>query len=221
MATAVCGWCGTSTHVTEFSQGVESTNDSPDSPQFQSAFRCDACGGLLIGGFTGAEEPGGFNSYGVTDITYMRSFWSRNKPTVWSPRFVKGQSFTDVPRHIAKAASESYKSASIGNHMSAILMARTVIEASAKEKGILKGSLLNKIDELAGKSLIREDTKEAAHAIREFGNDMAHGDISNPVSEEDSEEVLVLMSEILNELFQGPARVQAIKAKVAARKANP
>lgn len=221
MANTVCGWCGTSTHVTEFSNGVEAKDEFPDSPQFQSTFRCDACGGLLVGGLDSAVSPGGFNNAGVNDISYMKNFWVKNKPEVWSPTFVKGQSFPDVPPHIAKAASEAFKGSSIGNHMSAILMARTVIEASAKEKGITKGNLLSKIDDLAKQSLIRADTKEAAHAIREFGNDMAHGDISDPVYQEDSEEVLVLMSEILNELFQGPARVQAIKAKVAARKAKP
>lgn len=150
----------------------------------------------------------------------MRVFWSENGPDKWSPPFVGGQVFEDVPPHIASAASEAYKGSSIGNYMSAILMARTVIEASAKEKGVTKGNLLGKIDELANQSLIREDTKQAAHAIREFGNDMAHGDISDPVDAVDADEVLVLMSEVLNELFQGPARVLALRAKVAARK-NP
>lgn len=59
----------------------------------------------------------------------------------------------------------------------------------------------------------------AAHAIRGFGNDMAHGDICDPVDADDAEEVLEIMSEILSELFQSPARVQAIQAKVAAREA--
>lgn len=150
----------------------------------------------------------------------LRYFWAENEPDSLSPAYVEGQLFEDVPAHIASAAGEAYKGASIGNHMSAILMARTVLEASAKEKGITSGSLLAKIDALAAESLIRADTKEAAHAIREFGNDMAHGDISDPVDADDAEEVLVLMSEVLNELFQGPARVEAIKAKVADRKAQ-
>lgn len=176
---------------------------------------------FLSGVFPIRQDLGGFNHDAVTDVAYMRNFWFRNTPDVWSPTFVQGQSFVDVPPQIANAASEAFKGKSIGNYMSAILMARTVIEASAKEKGITKGNLLSKIDELAAKSFIRADTKEAAHAIREFGNDMAHGDISDPVLSDDADEVLVLMSEILNEIFQGPARVRAIKAKVAARKVKP
>lgn len=221
MAATTCGWCGTLTHVTEFSSGAGSNGIFGEVPPIQNAFRCDTCGGLLIGATFDPQWPNGLAHNGTTDVGYMKQYWQSRNPDVWAPTFVEGQDFPDVPEHISLAASEAHKGASIGNHMSAILMARTVIEASAKEKGIASGSLLNKIDELASKSLIRADTKEAAHAIREFGNDMAHGDIANPVHAEDAEEVLVLMDEILNELFQGPARVQAIKAKVAARRAKP
>lgn len=221
MATTTCGWCGTLTHVTEFSHGVGANELFSQVAPIQSAFRCDTCGGLVVGATFDPQWPNQLQHGGTTDVSYMKHYWLSRDPDVWAPTFVAGQAFPDVPDHIAKAASEAFKGNSIGNHMSAILMARTVIEASAKEKGITKGNLLSKIDSLANQSLIRADTKEAAHAIREFGNDMAHGDISDPVLPEDADEVLVLMSEILNELFQGPARVQAIKAKVAARKAKP
>lgn len=221
MAATTCGWCGTLTHVTVFSAGAGTNANFEQVAPIQSAFQCDTCGGLLVGATSNPEWPYALEANGVTDISRMKSYWLSHDPEIWAPTHIQGQDFPDVPNHIAEAASEAFKGSSIGNHMSAILMARTVIEASAKEKGITKGTLLGKIDDLAKQSLIRADTKEAAHAIREFGNDMAHGDISDPVYKEDSEEVLVLMSEILNELFQGPARVKAIKAKVAARKAKP
>ncbi|MFB0835666.1 DUF4145 domain-containing protein [Arthrobacter halodurans] len=183
--------------------------------RIESAMACDQCKRLSIAGLISSERPTG------TEPVYMIPFWSSNDPSAWAPLHVEGQEFVDVPAHVANAASEAYKSHSIENYMSAILMARTVVEAAAKETGVISGSLFNKIDELEKKSLIRPDTKEAAHAIRQFGNDMAHGDIAIAVDAEDSTEVLTFMSEILYELFQGPARISGLKARAAARKQAP
>ena len=96
-------------------------------------------------------------------------------------------------------------------------MARTVVEATAKAKGIESGSLYNKIDSLAEKNVIQEFTKKTAHSIRQFGNDMAHGDIELPVDAEDVDMVLGFMDALLAEVFQTPARLAALQAKIAAR----
>lgn len=61
--------------------------------------------------------------------------------------------------------------------------------------------------------LIRPHTQEAAHELRFLGNDMAHGDFVDPVDAEDADEVLEVMSEILNEVYQGPARIHRMRAK--------
>ena len=105
--------------------------------------------------------------------------------------------------------------------MSAILMARTVIEATAKDKGILRGTLQSKIEELQASNWLREHIKESAHEIRHFGNDMAHGDITLSVDEMDVVEVLALMDEILNEVYQSHARLAAVRGRRLARVAIP
>ena len=122
-----------------------------------------------------------------------------------------------MPKQIARAAKEAHAAESIRSYMSAILMARTVVEATAKEKRITQGNLVAKIDEMAKQSFIRADTKEAAHEIRHFGNDMAHGDIEDEPDADDVRDVLVLMDEILSEVFQGPAKTARLKA----RRTNP
>lgn len=99
--------------------------------------------------------------------------------------------------------------------MAAILVARTVVEATAKENGITTSNLLSKIDELASQSTIRNGTKEAAHEIRHLGNDMAHGNIADLPDADDVADVLALMDEILNEVFQGPAKTARLKARRA------
>ncbi|MFE4080331.1 DUF4145 domain-containing protein [Paenarthrobacter sp. YIM B13468] len=106
------------------------------------------------------------------------NFWSKNPPTHWSPPYLKGQDYQDVPESVAIPASEAHRRRSIDALMSTILMARSVIESVAKDNGIENGNLYQKIDKLHETGLIDEFTKETAHTIRVFGNDMAHGDLS-------------------------------------------
>ncbi|MGB3187520.1 MAG: DUF4145 domain-containing protein [Ornithinimicrobium sp.] len=118
----------------------------------------------------------------------------------------RGERLSDVPPHIASAASEAYRCRSFDALRGAILLAGSVIEATCKDKGIVDGNLVSKIDAMMSSGHLRAHTKDAAHEIRYMGNDMAHGDFVAPVAEEDAEEMLELMSEVLNEVFQGKAR---------------
>ena len=74
---------------------------------------------------------------------------------------------------------------------------------------------MQKIDSLQTMGVIRFATAEAAHEIRHFGNDMAHGDISDQPDPDDAIEVLAIMDEVLNEVFQGPARTARVKSRRA------
>lgn len=217
MAVHRCGWCGTSTHMTVFAGGqIERVEEEGRTLYLtEASFSCDECGRLSIGTYLGPST--------ATDNSFSRigHFFQTKEPNIWAPQYVEGQSFPDVPTHIADAASEAHKSKSIGNVKSAILMARTVVEATAKAKGVTNGSLFSKIDELRKADVIQELTKETAHSIREFGNDMAHGDIELPVGDEEADLVLGFMDALLTEVFQTPAKLAALKSAVAARKNPP
>jgi len=136
---------------------------------------------------------------------------------IW-PKHVGGKEFPDVPQHIASAADEAHRCFSIGSLRAAVLLARSVVEATAKEKGITRGTLANRIDEMADQNLVREYVKDGAHEVRHLGNDMAHGDFVLPVELSEAELVLALMDEVLGEVFQGPARVANARAARLAKR---
>jgi len=94
----------------------------------------------------------------------------------------------------------------------AVLLARSVIEATAKDKGMTTGTLVTKIDEMYEKRLIREDIRDGAHEVRYLANDAAHGDFADPVPQTDAELILTLMDEVLEEVYQSPARVARRRA---------
>jgi hypothetical protein len=139
----------------------------------------------------------------------------------WTPREVAGKEFPDVPSHIGPAADEAHQCRSLQAYRASILLARAVIEATCKDKGITSGQLAAKIDKLEEKGFVRTFTKDAAHELRFLGNEMAHGDFVNPIDADDAEAVLDVMDEILDEVYQGPARVQRMKTKRAAKAAKP
>ncbi|MFI6558148.1 DUF4145 domain-containing protein [Streptomyces griseus] len=109
-------------------------------------------------------------------------------------------------------ATEAHQCLDIEANRAAVALARAVVEATAKERGITRGSLEKKIDRLFEDKLIREYVRDAAHEVRFGGNEVAHGDlVAEPMNNATATEILGLMDEILDEVFQSPARVARLK----------
>ena len=71
-----------------------------------------------------------------------------------------------MPKHIGAAASEAHECQSIGAHRAAVMLARAVIEATAKDKGITKGTLFDKIEKMHEHGLVSELVRDQAHEVR-------------------------------------------------------
>jgi hypothetical protein len=171
-------------------------SDDGHSRPIQAAFRCDECGFWSIGL---ADQ----DSRWQAEYFDGGDFLDNRAEIVWLPLHGTSKEFPDVPEHVAAPASEAHECRSITANRAAVLLARAVIEATAKEKGITTGPLAAKIDQLGDQGYIRDHVSEAAHEARHLGNDMAHGDFGEPVDAEGADEVLVIMDEILVEVFQG------------------
>jgi hypothetical protein len=127
--------------------------------------------------------------------------------------------YLDVPEAIAAAASEACQSLGAEAPRAAVAMARAVIEATAKEKGITRGNIQAKIEQLAADGHISEAMKEAAHEIRLTANEAAHGDlVDEPISVYEAREVVELMDAILERVYQEPAKVARVRASREARR---
>jgi hypothetical protein len=59
--------------------------------------------------------------------------------------------------------------------------------------------------------LIQPNIEAMALGIRGYGNEMAHGDFVVPVSAQESALVIQLRGEILDEVYQSPARLAAVQ----------
>ncbi|WP_431236695.1 DUF4145 domain-containing protein [Mycolicibacterium aichiense] len=176
-----------------------------------AAYECSICHGISVALFP-FRNPGSLSMPLYQFITTVRGDELR-----WRPSVTETKDYPDVPDHIAEAATEAYECDSSEHYRGAIMLARAVIEATAKDNGITTGTLYNKIEALATAGLIRAIIKDAAHGVRQLGNEMAHGDFVDPISAEESQLVIRLMGEILNDVYQSPAVISQAQQAAQAR----
>lgn len=198
MPSRICAYC----HRHAEMHGISPPHET-DAGRVAGAFRCGYCKEISVAVYTGSRVGG----------DWAQAMHQADEFLDWLPEIIRGQEYSDVPQVIASAADEAHRCLSIASVRGALMLGRAVIEATAKDKGINSGSLFDKIDALGETGHVREHTRGAAHEIRAFGNDMAHGDFDPPVSKSDAGEVLALMDEVLDEVYEGPARVARLKAR--------
>lgn len=212
MATSTdCGWCGRLVHLQAVSS-LFTIRDEGALMVTEAAYKCPNCERLII---VWEYTHGPHAATDDRDAAQRRT-WER-------PSFVPGhrdsRAFPDVPQHIGQAATEATLCFSVGAYRAVGALARAVIEATAKDKGADGKDLYKRIEALADAGHVRKHTKEQAHEVRHFGNGMAHGDFTEPVTKEDAEEIITLMSEVLDEVYQSPARLDRVKEAREAKKA--
>lgn len=209
MASRHCWNCRKEARQTPFGEPVLSF----DERRYMHAYTCDGCGVISVG--VASQD------YVLYQDCYPEEFFSRDWPRVeWLPQVPLGRNFEDVPPFIADAASEAYKCQSVGAFRAAVLLARTVIEATCKDKGITEGALKQKIDGLEESRLINPTLADLSHQVRLMGNEMAHGDLDATIDAEDCDDLLEFMSALLEEIYQRPISLARRQEQNRQRKAE-
>ena len=198
MFSLVCPHCGDRCHFNHQWPDVSFATDGP----VPSIFTCDGCGKPIAAMTEFSNDP---------EEYWIEEYW----PT--EPK----KDFPDVPPQIAATASEAHICLGAGSPRGAVALARAVVESVAKDKGIHKGWLESKINDLRQKDLISSTMAEAAHEIRLAGNEAAHGDlVEEPLSIEDAKKIVALMDTILHRVYQEPADLVRIRERREDRKAK-
>jgi hypothetical protein len=218
MASTTCGYCGRLAHMEPASGLHEIADQFGHGSTQQAVYKCPNCHRLNLATEHHSNDfGGGGGGTRVLPVAAAAEGAQWYAPT-WLPRPGEVQEFPDVPEHIAQAATEATLCVSVGAYRAAGALARAVIEATAKDKKAEGRNLEKRIDALRDADHIRKHTQEQAHEIRHFGNDMAHGDFVDPVTKEEAEEVVELMAEVLDEVYQSPARLLSRKTARLAKK---
>jgi hypothetical protein len=218
VASRTCWNCGVLANMTPVPESgtrrdpIESGIRQSVFTNLMACFRCDGCDALNIRSMWTGDV---INPH--LDAAEIAAMLTDESPfpgvdTGWHPVNIRGKQYADVPADIAAAASEAHTCIAVKAYRGAVLLARSVVEATAKDKGMTTGTLVTKIDAMYEARLIREDIRDGAHEVRYLANDAAHGDFVEPVSPTDAELILTLMDEVLEEVYQSPARVARRRA---------
>ncbi|MFZ4894647.1 DUF4145 domain-containing protein [Plantibacter sp. Mn2098] len=135
----------------------------------------------------------------------------------WSPPPMRPVDTAFIPEGVAGFFKEAHDAFSVSAYRAVLLLVRSVIEATAKDRKIVSGSLVQKINKLDEEGHIRRGTKDMAHALRILGNDMAHGDIDDVPTPEDAEDALTVARFVLDDVYVADAR----RADMMARRNPP
>jgi hypothetical protein len=131
------------------------------------------------------------------------------------------------PAHVPEGVAADYVEASlclsVGAYKAAAAMCRRALQAAALQKGAGKGDLVAQIDKLVENGALNASLADAAHQVRYFGNYGAHpdGDGLGEIAEGEAESICDLTWQVLEGLYVNPARVEAVKAALAAKKTRP
>lgn len=124
----------------------------------------------------------------------------------WAPPSIRPVDTAFVPDAVAGYLKEASDAYSLGAYRAVMLLVRSIIEATAKDRGIVDGSLVQKINRLFSDGLVRKGTRDMAHALRILGNDMAHGDIDQVPTREDADDALTIARFVLDDVYVADAR---------------
>lgn len=221
MPSAVCGWCDVHSNMTL----RESVGEFPDDDNggVWGLYQCNGCGCCSMGhAYAAISEVDHAYAWGAkTSISFAQilQFYADKGELTWYPASGSTIVFEHIPEHVAEAAQEAKSCLGAGHRRAAVQLARSVVEATAKDKGVTIKGIKAKIDAMFDQRLIREHIRDGAHEVRYLGNDMAHGDFTESVASEDAGMVLQLMHELLVEVYESPGRVQQVKDRRAAREA--
>ena len=99
-----------------------------------------------------------------------------------------------------------------GSPRHSVIACRALIEAACKDKlGVTNKRLVDLIADLGDQGIITKDLTTMAHNIRSIGNDAVHD--SDPISREESKELIDFTKLLLEIIYTYPERVKQLKSK--------
>lgn len=185
--------------------------------RMEVAGTCDACLRLNSAIGTRSARRSWTPQVGVLPREHLSEEAETMTIESWSPPPVRPVDTAFIPNGVAAYFKEAHDAFSVGAYRATLLLVRSVIEATAKDHGVVSGSLVQKVNALFDEGHIRKGTKEMAHALRILGNDMAHGDIDAVPTQEDADDALVIARFVLDDVYVADAR----RADMMSRRGQP
>ncbi|MEO6533925.1 MAG: DUF4145 domain-containing protein [Pseudolysinimonas sp.] len=211
MLSGICAFCGNQTHFTARTgrrADGDGTKDQRNLYQYrlEIAATCDACHRFNTA--IGVSQFAG-RTFKVNQILTSAEAVAEGEAMEiesWSPPPMRPVDTSFIPDGVAGYIKEAHDAFSVAAYRAVLLLVRSVVEATAKDRGIASGTLVQKINKLDEQGHIRSGTRDMAHALRILGNDAAHGDIDDIPTKEDADDALTIARFVLDDVYVADAR---------------
>jgi hypothetical protein len=117
------------------------------------------------------------------------------------------------PKPIARFWEQASKSLQTGSWDAAALMGRSALQAAMFDQEAKGRTLLDQVDDLAGKGLLSPTLKDWAHEVRLLGNSAAHPSEDPPTVAEDAKDAIQFLTFLLEVLYDVPANIAAFRKR--------
>jgi hypothetical protein len=122
----------------------------------------------------------------------------------------------DIPANVGSAYSEGMRALSVKAARAAVVMFRGMLAQVVVDKGgpaaQAKHSLYEKLEQMNQDGSLHPSLVEWAKEIRLIGNAAAHPDALDPVSDEEAADLARLCRQLLNVIYEVPARIARNRA---------
>jgi hypothetical protein len=122
----------------------------------------------------------------------------------------------DIPSQVGSAYAEGMRALSVKAARAAAVMFRAMLGQIVADKGSAaaqaKHSLYDKLEQMSQDGSFHPSLVEWAREIRLIGNAGAHPDALDPVSDEEAADLARLCRQLLNVIYEVPARIARNRA---------
>lgn len=134
----------------------------------------------------------------------------------WWPLPGSGDLDPDIPPQVGSAYSEGMRALSVKAARAAVVMFRGMLGQVVVDKGSVaaqaKHTLYEKLEQMSQDGSLHPSLVEWAREIRLIGNAGAHPDALDPVSDEEAADLARLCRQLLNVIYEVPARITRNRA---------
>jgi hypothetical protein len=135
-----------------------------------------------------------------------------------NPKDRKAVQIFILPKQVRKLYHETLRAYNAKAITLASAGIRASVEAICQERGFVKGSLKEKIDEMCNAGILPKDNAEFLHQHRFLGNEAIHDMVTPP--EDEFLLALEIMEHLMQSLYQLPRRAKQLMELRAARGAQ-
>lgn len=164
-------------------------------------YKCGSCSGYAMVLWSATEGSGGYSNTGLHAY----------KVIPWSLHFNPSDNWPVAIQRHWKQAHDNLKS---NNYDAAVVMARSALQATMRDKGATGRDLYSEIEDLATKGIITNVIKDWAHEVRKLATPSAHPQPDDDeVSLEDAQDIVRFLDSLLENVYDIPSDIEKYRKR--------